>query len=86
MARQKQTAQRRQPSSLDQGLPETPDHGWRMSNGNGSLSNAGSNSVLEKTKAAMNDHRSKEPSPLHALEQPGIVQLLICVAGIYASL
>ncbi|KAL9579389.1 MAG: hypothetical protein Q9212_005136 [Teloschistes hypoglaucus] len=85
MARQKQTARQRQPSSLDQGLPETPDHGWSMSNGNRSLSNAGSNGVLEKTKAAMNDDRPKEPSPLHALEQPGIVQLLICAAGIYAS-
>ncbi|KAI4101152.1 MAG: hypothetical protein L6R37_005074 [Teloschistes peruensis] len=85
MARQKQTARQRQTSSLDHGLPENPEHGWRTSNGNGSLSNAGSNGILEKTKAAMNDDRPKEPSPLHALEQPGILQLLICVAGIYAS-
>ncbi|KAL8688089.1 MAG: hypothetical protein Q9218_005914, partial [Villophora microphyllina] len=85
MARQKQAARQRQPSNFDQGLPETSGHGWTTSNGNGHLSNAGSNGVLEKTKAAMNDDRPKEPSPLHALEQPGIVQLLICVAGIYAS-
>ncbi|KAL8638657.1 MAG: hypothetical protein Q9228_004207, partial [Teloschistes exilis] len=85
MARQKQTARQRQTSSLDHRLPETPEHGWRTSNGNGSLSNAGSNDFLEATKAAMSDDRPKEPSPLHALEQPGIVQLLVCVAGIYAS-
>ncbi|KAI4244994.1 MAG: hypothetical protein LQ352_006657, partial [Teloschistes flavicans] len=85
MARQKQAARQRQPLSLNQGLPETPEHGWATSNGHGQLSNAGSKGVIEKTKAAMNDDRPKEPSPLHALEQPGIVQLLICVAGIYAS-
>ena len=87
MARKKQAAPlQRQPSAFGHGSPESPDHEWKMSNGNGHTPIGTSNGVLEKTKSAMSDKRPKEPSPLHALEQPGIIQLIICVAGIYASL
>ena len=86
MARQKQAAPQRQPSNFDSGPPESPNHGWTTSNGNGHVSNGAPGRILEKTKDALNDGPPKEPSPLHALEQPGIIQLVICVAGIYASL
>ncbi|KAL8998485.1 MAG: hypothetical protein Q9169_002428 [Polycauliona sp. 2 TL-2023] len=83
MARRKQAAPiQRQPSDLRHG---NPDDGWEKINGNGHLPASPSNAVLEKTKSAMSDERPKEPSPLHALEQPGIIQLVVCVAGIYAS-
>ncbi len=86
MARRKQTAPvQRQPSGFDHG-PLDPQEGWKSLNGNGHVPNATSTAVLEKTKSAMRDERPKEPSPLHALEQPGIIQLVVCVAGIYASL
>ncbi|KAL8776347.1 MAG: hypothetical protein Q9213_008309, partial [Squamulea squamosa] len=86
MARRKQAAPlQRQPSSFDHGLPASPDHGWKQSNGNGHIPNGEINGVVERTKTAMSNDRPKEPSPLHALEQPGIMQLIVCVAGIYAS-
>ncbi|KAL9592368.1 MAG: hypothetical protein Q9179_006792, partial [Wetmoreana sp. 5 TL-2023] len=85
MARQKQVARQRQPTNFDQGPPESPGHGWKYSNGNGYFPKGASNGVLEKTKSAMSNGTPKEPSPLHALEQPGLIQLFICVAGIYAS-
>ncbi|CAO1599835.1 UDP-galactose transporter [Xanthoria calcicola] len=85
MARRKQTAPvQRQPSGLDHG-PRDPQEGWKSLNGNGYAPNTTSTAVLERTKSAMGDERPKEPSPLHALEQPGIIQLVVCVAGIYAS-
>ncbi|KAL8894281.1 MAG: hypothetical protein Q9192_004456 [Flavoplaca navasiana] len=86
MARRKQAAPvQRQPSDFDRGAPESPDHGWKTLNGNGHIPNGTGNAVLERTKSAMSDERPKEPSPLHALGQPGILQLIVCVAGIYAS-
>ncbi|KAL8909545.1 MAG: hypothetical protein Q9171_004990 [Xanthocarpia ochracea] len=86
MARKKQAAPlQRQPSAFDHGSPESPDHEWKKPNGKGHAPNGTSNGVLEKAKSAMSDKRPKEPSPLHALEQPGIIQLIVCVAGIYAS-
>lgn len=87
MARRKQAAPvQRQPSDFDRGPLESPDHGWKTLNGNGHIPNGTGNAVLERTKSAMSDERPKEPSPLHALEQPGMIQLIVCVAGIYASL
>ncbi|KAL8668428.1 MAG: hypothetical protein Q9168_006942 [Polycauliona sp. 1 TL-2023] len=84
MARRKQAAPvQRQPS--DFGAQGDPSNGWAKVNGNGHLPNGATNSVLEKTKSAMSDQRPKQPSPLLALEQPGIIQLVVCVAGIYAS-
>ncbi|KAI4275452.1 MAG: hypothetical protein LQ337_003211 [Flavoplaca oasis] len=86
MARRKQAAPvQRQPSDFDRGPLESPDHGWKTLNGNGHIPNGTGNAVLERTKSAMSDERPKEPSPLHALEQPGMIQLIVCVAGIYAS-
>ncbi|KAL8700821.1 MAG: hypothetical protein Q9224_000795 [Gallowayella concinna] len=86
MARRKQAVPlQREPSGLDQGTPESPNHGLKKLNGNGHIPNGKSNGVMEKTRSAMSKNRPKEPSPLHALEQPGIIQLIICVAGIYAS-
>ncbi|KAL8719165.1 MAG: hypothetical protein Q9225_003805, partial [Loekoesia sp. 1 TL-2023] len=86
MARRKQAAPlRRQPSDFDKGPPESPDHGWKKSNGNGHISKSASNGILEKTEKALSSPRPKDPSPLHAMEQPGLIQLIVCVAGIYAS-
>ncbi|KAL8714176.1 MAG: hypothetical protein Q9220_001905 [cf. Caloplaca sp. 1 TL-2023] len=57
----------------------------KQSNGNGYISNFASNGVLEKSRDALSHGRPKDPSPLHALEQPGFIQLVVCIAGIYAS-
>ncbi|KAL8947202.1 MAG: hypothetical protein Q9222_006489, partial [Ikaeria aurantiellina] len=76
MARRKQAAPVQMPPS---GF--NPDHGSKQPNGNGYLSSP----ILEKTKSALSNGRPTEPSPLHALEQPGFIQLVVCVAGIYAS-
>ncbi|KAL9015501.1 MAG: hypothetical protein Q9185_007107 [Variospora sp. 1 TL-2023] len=86
MARRKQTTPlQRQPSDFSQGPPETPDHGWKKPNGNGHFWNTAGNDILEKTEKALSSPVPKHPSPLHALEQPGLIQLVVCVAGIYAS-
>ncbi|KAL9004260.1 MAG: hypothetical protein Q9188_002924 [Gyalolechia gomerana] len=86
MARRKQAAPlQRQPSNFNEGAPEAPDQGWKRSAENIHLSNAASNGVLEKTEKALSSPRPDNPSPLHAMEQAGLVQLVICVAGIYAS-
>ncbi|KAL8811638.1 MAG: hypothetical protein Q9200_001638 [Gallowayella weberi] len=86
MARRKQAAPlQREPSDFIQGTSESPDHGKKEPNGDAYIPNGKANGVLEKTKSAMSKNRPKEPSPLHALEQPGFIQLIICVAGIYAS-
>ena len=77
MARTKAVPLRREPSDFDQGPPESPDHGWKhMSsqlNGNAS-------------SATLSNGRPKEPSHAATQEQAGLAQLVICVAGIYASL
>ncbi|KAL9603249.1 MAG: hypothetical protein Q9219_001270 [cf. Caloplaca sp. 3 TL-2023] len=85
MARRKQAPLQRQPSDFDRGPPESPAHGWKTSNGNGHLSNTTSNGIIEKAGEALSSPRPKVPSPLHATEQPGLMQLVVCVAGIYAS-
>ncbi|KAL8934846.1 MAG: hypothetical protein Q9211_005016, partial [Gyalolechia sp. 1 TL-2023] len=86
MARQKQAAPlQRQPSDLNKGPPESPGQGWKRSAENGRLSNAASNSILEKAEKALSSPRPDHPSPLHATEQAGLIQLVVCVAGIYAS-
>ncbi|KAI4236110.1 MAG: hypothetical protein L6R40_006235 [Gallowayella cf. fulva] len=86
MARRKQAAPlQREPSDLTHGAPEHSDHGWKKLNGNSHVPNGATNGALEKTKSAMSKDRPKEPSPLHALQQPGFIQLIVCVAGIYAS-
>ncbi|KAI4183681.1 MAG: hypothetical protein LQ346_006258 [Caloplaca aetnensis] len=79
MARQKANPLQRQVSNFDQGPPESPDHG------NGSISKPTSNGILEETEKALSSPRPKTPSPLHALEPTGLIQLVVSIAGIYAS-
>lgn len=87
MARRKQTTPlQRQPSDFNKGPPDSPDEGWKRSAQNGHLSNLKSNGLLEKTGKALSSPRPDDPSPLHAMEQAGLIQLVVCVAGIYASL
>ena len=87
MARRKQAAPlQRLPSGFDKGPPQSPDHGWKDSNGNGHIRQSTSDGILEKTERALSSPRPKDPSPLHAMEQPGLIQLVVCIAGIYASL
>ncbi|KAI4211329.1 MAG: hypothetical protein LQ351_005884 [Letrouitia transgressa] len=77
MARRKQaTPVRREPSDFDRGPPEPQSHGWKHANGNGGISDP---------SAITSNGEPKQPSPLDALEQPGITQLLIGVTGIYTS-
>lgn len=86
MARRKQTTPlQRQPSDFSKGPPESPDQGWERLAQNGHLSNSKSNGVLEKTEKALSSPRPDNPSPLHVTEQAGLIQLVVCVAGIYAS-
>ncbi|KAI4182192.1 MAG: hypothetical protein L6R41_006140 [Letrouitia leprolyta] len=86
MARRKQTTPlQRQPSDFNKGPPDSPDEGWKRSAQNGHLSNLKSNGLLEKTGKALSSPRPDDPSPLHAMEQAGLIQLVVCVAGIYAS-
>ncbi|KAL8938479.1 MAG: hypothetical protein Q9216_003869 [Gyalolechia sp. 2 TL-2023] len=83
MARRKQAAPvQTQPSDFNQG---SSNQGRKRSGENGHLSNAASNGVLEKTEEALSSPRPDNPSPLHAMEPAGLIQLVVCVAGIYAS-
>ncbi|KAL8837101.1 MAG: hypothetical protein Q9170_002658 [Blastenia crenularia] len=86
MARRKQaTPLQRQPSDFDQGHPKSPSDGWKPTNSNGHISNTKGNGILKKTEKALSSPGPQDPSSLHAMEQPGLIQLLVCVAGIYAS-
>lgn len=77
MARTKAIPLRREPSDFDQGPPDTPNYGWkhmdRKSNGN-------------VPPATLSNGKPKGPSRPATQEQAGLAQLVICVAGIYASL
>ena len=76
MARRKQAAPlQRQPSDFDQGPPESPGHGWKQSNGNS-----------PKSEAVTSNGNAKAPLSRASQEQAGLSQLVICIAGIYASL
>ena len=71
MARQKQTPLQREPSDFNRGPPESPTHGWRPINGS-----------TGKTVAI----KDSKPAQLEPSEHPGLIQLGICIAGIYTSL
>ena len=77
MARTKAVPLRREPSDLNQGVPGNSDHNLthidKKANGN-AIPVSLSNSNLQK------------PSHPASQEQAGLAQLVICVAGIYASL
>lgn len=77
MARTKAVPLRRESSDFDQGHPQTPDYGWKHAESevNGNVS-----------PATLSNGKFKEPSPPASQEQAGLAQLVICVAGIYASL
>ena len=77
MARTKAVPLQREPSTFDQGLPDTPNHGWKYANGkaNGNMS-----------PANPSNSQPKQSSPPASQEQAGLAQLVVCVAGIYASL
>lgn len=77
MARTKAVPLRREPSDFDQGPPDTPNHGWKQM-GNKANGNA--------IPAALSNGKPQGPSPPASQEQAGLAQLVICVAGIYASL
>ncbi|MCJ1313210.1 UDP-galactose transporter [Agyrium rufum] len=67
---------RRQTSDFDQGLPESPRHGWEKGNGvKSSSKNQEQNGGISKTQETASD------TP----DQPGLTQLVICVGGIYMS-
>ncbi|KAL2053914.1 hypothetical protein ABVK25_005843 [Lepraria finkii] len=74
MARRKQAAPlQREPSDFDKGPPESPSHGWKHANGN------------PKSPVVMSNGKPMRPSPAATQKQAGFTQLVICVAGIYAS-
>ena len=76
MARRKQAAPlQREPSDFDKGPPDSPSHGWKHANGN-----------ISKSPAVVSNGKPNEPFPSTSQEQAGLTQLVICVAGIYASL
>ena len=76
MTRQKQAVPlRREVSDFDNGPPESSDHGWKHSNGN-----------AQSLLATRSNGKSEELLPQVPSDQAGFTQLVICVAGIYASL
>ena len=77
MARTKAVPLRREPSNFDQGPPDTPNHGWKHTD---------SKSSGSASTATLSNGKLNGPSRLATQEQAGLAQLVICVAGIYASL
>lgn len=77
MARRKQAIPlQREPSDFHRGPPDSPNQGWKSSNGNG-----------QAVKPPMAEPKADvETLPSSITEQAGPIQLLICVGGIYASL
>jgi len=77
MARTKQRQPlQREPSDFAQGPPDTPDQGWKHSNG-------GDQSVIS-SKA--NGSIKAVLAPVTTEHAAGLPQLIICVGGIYISL
>lgn len=75
MARKKQVPLQREPSDFDRGPPESPSYGWKQVNGS-----------LGKSTADTGIGKPKQSAPADSLEAAGLTQLVICIAGIYASL
>ena len=77
MARRKQAVPlQREPSDFDKGPPESPNHGWKQSNGNDQASKL----------SIANGPFEPEKLPPSIIEQAGPLQLVICAGGIYVSL
>ena len=77
MARTKQRQPlQREPSDFAQGPPETPDQGWKQSNGT-------TNSV---TPSKANGSIKAALAPVTTEQAAGLPQLIICIGGIYISL
>jgi hypothetical protein len=71
MARTKQRAPlQREPSDFSHCLPSTPDQGWKKASGD----------------AKANESLSSALAPMVSSDAAGLVQLIICAGGIYASL
>ena len=76
MARKKQAAPlQREPSDFNRGPPESPDHGWITTNGEAS-----------RAIPAQANEMVREALAPAVSEQAGLMQLIICVGGIYISL
>ncbi len=75
MARKKQVPLQQKPSSLDDGSVESPNRGWKEANGS-----------LEGGAAVVDNGRPKQSTVPYSSEPAGFAQLLVCIAGIYASL
>lgn len=75
MARKKQAPLQREPSDFARGLSESPNHGWKQTNGS-----------IDKSTAVTRNGISKQSAPAESPEPAGLTQLVICIAGIYASL
>ena len=75
MARKKQVPLQRKPSGFGRGLPESPSSGWKQANG-----------TSEKSTAVTSNGNPKQSAPVESQEPAGLAQLLVCIAGIYASL
>ena len=77
MARTKPVPLREEPSDFDQGPLDAPNYGWNHTDSkvNGNVS-----------PAILSNARPRAPSRPATQERAGLAQLVICVAGIYASL
>jgi len=77
MARKKQAMPlQREVSDFDQGPPELSKHGWKHANG----------TAQDLQITASTGKPKEELLPQLPSDQAGFTQLVICVAGIYASL
>ena len=77
MARTKAVPLRREPSHLDQGPSNSPEYDWKRTD-----DKANGNTI----PATLSNGIPRAPSQRVSQEQAGLAQLVICVAGIYASL
>jgi hypothetical protein len=75
MARKKQVPLQRKPSNLDDGSVESPNRGWKEANGS-----------LEGAAAVLGNGKPKQSTLPYSSEPAGFAQLMVCIAGIYASL
>ena len=75
MAKRKQISLEREPSDSSREPLRSPSHGWKQNNGN-----------AQKNGQVVGNGVTKETSAPPSPKQAGFTQLVICVAGIYASL
>lgn len=75
MARQKQAIPlQREPSDFGEAPPKSPSLSWESTNGN------------SQTAISANGQSKGNITPAATHKQAGLTELIICVAGIYASL